>query len=533
MDFNSWLRRFTEWWNALVPLRRAAVIAGVATVIALLFFLGQWRSKANYYPVFTQLDLKEAGQITDKLKEMRVSYRLANEGTTILVPKNEVYDLRLELAKTGLLTGSGVGFEIFDQTQLGMSEAQWQVNYQRALQEELRRTIICYAEIKEARVHLVIPKPSVFVEEKGSPTAAVMLELKPLASLTTDQVKSIMSLVASSVEGMALEDVRVVDAAGRLLSDQVQTGTSTLYTTVQQDLKRNFERDLEKRVTVMLERILGPGNAVVMIAANLDFSQYEQTRTEYGNEGIIRSERVIEEQSTGTGGNQAPVGDLNRQPPTYQVADSQEGTGFNRVDTTRNYEVSETQEKTIYAPGRVVGLSTAVTVNGDLPPNTVAQIREIVATATAYQPQRGDQIAVVGMAFDRSLAAEEEARLAAAAQEEQARARMLRYFVWSFMGLAILAGIIGGMIWLLRRRPVPVPDELATEVAATFVEDIIPEEIPVIEEKQPPEEEELVVKKMLAEEEKEVNSKQGKIREMVKKQPEEAAALIKAWLAEE
>jgi flagellar M-ring protein FliF len=187
------------------------------------------------------------------------------------------------------------------------------------------------------------------------------------------------------------------------------------------------------------------------------------------------------------------------------------------MNTTRNYEISQTQEKTVYAPGRITNLSTAVAVNGVLPDNTIAQIREIVATATAYQPQRGDQISVMSMAFDRSYAAAAEAEMATAEQEGKIRARMLRYFAWGFSGLAVLAVIVFGTLWLMRHRATPVA---LTEAAATL-EEIIPVE------------EFIVQKSPLIQAEEEARSKQGKIREIVKKQPEEAAALIKTWLAEE
>ncbi|MBC7337848.1 MAG: flagellar M-ring protein FliF, partial [Clostridia bacterium] len=153
--------RLKEWWGGLPAARRTVLVLAAAGVLAGILFLGQWAGRERYVPLFTNLEMREAAEIVAKLKEQKVPYQLVADGTTILVPEKRVYDLRLEVAGSGLLSGSGVGFELFDKTQLGMTDTQWHLNYLRALQEELRRTIVQYEQVEQARVHLVIPQPSV------------------------------------------------------------------------------------------------------------------------------------------------------------------------------------------------------------------------------------------------------------------------------------------------------------------------------------------------------------------------------------
>ncbi|MGB9885481.1 MAG: flagellar basal-body MS-ring/collar protein FliF [Moorellales bacterium] len=500
--------------------RRTALVLAVAAALAALILAVQLGGREKYVPLFTNLELPEAAEVVAKLKEDKVPYRLVADGTTILVPESKVYDLRLEVAGSGLLAGSGVGFELFDKTQLGMTDTQWHLNYQRALQEELRRTIVQYDQIEQARVHLVIPQPSVFLEEARPASAAVLLKLKPMASLTAEEVRSIIYLVASSVEGMRPENVRVVDTQGRVLSEGVlpeeEAGENLLAGVKQQELKRRFEQELERRIQQKLEAVLGPGNVVVMVTADLDFSRREVTRLEYDDTGAVRSEQVLQEQGNSTGGAALPVvGDANRQPETYLQSTSGGEASYNRSQTTRNYELGKTEEKVVYAPGRVERLATAVVINGPVDTSTQQQIREVVEAAAGYNPQRGDQIALTSMAFDRTFQTQMEQEMARAEAELRRRQQIQQYVTWGATGAALLGAFILGML-LVRRRPMPVPVELAPALEAAG---------PVVE---PSREEEVV-----ATAEREARDKVERVREIVRRRPEEAVQLLKAWLGED
>ncbi|TDA69423.1 MAG: flagellar M-ring protein FliF [Clostridia bacterium] len=517
MNPTGWLRQIGDWWRGHSAGTQAGIIVGGATILAVLIFLSQWLGRPQYAPLFTNVEMEEAAGVVAYLKENNVPYQLQGEGT-ILVPQEQVYDLRLQVAASGLLNGSGVGFELFDKTQLGMTDTQWYLNYQRALQEELRRTITQYDQIEQARVHLVIPQPSVFIKNESPAQAAVVLKLRPLATLAPEQVKSIMYLVASSVEGMKPENVRVIDTEGRVLSEGVLTnaeaGMASALTAQQQEQKRDFERQLEQRIQQKLEQILGPGNVVVMVSADLDFSRREVSRTEYGN-GTVRSEQTTQEQGSGTGGALPPqVGDPNRQPPVYGAVTGTGQSNYSRDQQTRNYEVNETQEKITYPPGEVRSISTSVAVNGPLAANTVQQVENIVRTAVGYQQQRGDQISVVPMAFDRTYIQDAQAEMTRLAQESERQQRLQQYISLGVTAAVILMAFLIVFMLLRRRQPQPLLE------LAPSIEEMVPAEV-------------VSPMPVAARIDDEVKRKQDQIRDIVKQHPEEAAQLVKTWLGEE
>ncbi|MDN5346744.1 MAG: flagellar M-ring protein FliF [Clostridia bacterium] len=518
MDSGAWLGQLKNWWSGLPRGKKSALLVLLLSVVLAAIFAWQSFAQAQYATLFAGLEPRDAAAVVEKLKEMKVPYQLAGEGGTILVPKEKVYEVRLQLAGAGMLPGSGLGFELFDQRKLGMTDFERRLNYQRALQEELRRTIVALDEVEDARVHLVLPEPSVFLQEQLPPSASIALKLKPLASLKPQQVKGIMQLVAGSVEGLKPENIHIIDMHGNVLSEGLaETGelVSSKVQQTQQELRRSFEKDLEQRIQAMLNKIFGPGQAVVMVTADLNFERQEIRRTEYGREGAVRSEQVITETGTGTPGALGPVGDLNREVPGYAtIAPAQ--TNYNKSNITRNYELNQTQTHIITAPGEVRRISTAVVVNGPLDAQREQQIRQIVSASVGYQPARGDQIAVMSMAFDRSYLERVNAEMATAEAERQRREQLRQYITWGIMGLSTLLVLIVFLVFLLRRRRAPVP--AAVPVGPLPVEQLVTE--PVISEE-------------VRREEVQRKEKQDRAREIVRQRPEEAAQLIKAWLSEE
>jgi len=197
----------------------------------------------------------------------------------VLVPEDKVYELRLQLAGTGIVPSGGTGFELFDQTRLGMTDFERRLNYQRALQEELRRTIVAMEEVEQARVHLVIPESSVFIDNAPEASASVVIKLHPMASLGPNQVRGIVMLLTNSVENLRPENVNVIDMEGNVLSDQIGSNDNSSLAqnrVRQQGLQREFEKNLEDRVQRMLERIFGPGKVVTMISADLNFDERQR-----------------------------------------------------------------------------------------------------------------------------------------------------------------------------------------------------------------------------------------------------------------
>lgn len=456
----------------------------------------------SYAPLFKGLSAEDAGAIVQKLEEMKVPYRLTDGGTTIVVPKGEVYRTRANLAAGGALSGSGSGFELFDKSRLGVTDFEQQVNYQRALQEELRRTIVQLAEVEQARVHLVIPRKSVFVEEQQKPSASIAVKLKPLARLKPEQVEGIVALVCGGVEGLKPEDVHVIDMAGNVLSDVVSDGTQTRAVKTQQDLRRAYERELERRITAVLAKISGPDKAVAMVSADFDFSQRETVTTIAYGEPVILSEQTLTEQNGG--GTAAGVpGTGSNLVPTYP-AGTNGGDGYSRQEVTRNYQVGQRQEKVIEVPGRLRRLATSVVVDAQLNQATIQRIEDVVAGAIGYSAERGDEIQVASMAFDKSYQKKLEAEMAAAeakAAKEARREQILTLIKQGVIGFAVVVFLLLFIRWLGRIKP-----------AAPKIEEVIPVQVGP----QP-----------------KVDERYVQIKETAQKKPEEVADVIRLWLAEE
>ena len=499
------LARATERWQAFTPAQKVAAAAAAAGLIFAVIYIPLLATSLNYAPLFTGLQPEEAGAIIKKLQDAKIPYRLANEGTTVEVPKDRVYETRIQLAAAGPLTG-GAGFELFDKTKLGVTEFEQQVNYQRALQEELRRTIVTLEAVQQARVHLVLPRRDVFAEEQPEPSASVVVKLRPLAQLKPEQVAGIVNLVAGSVEGLKPENVHVIDMYGRALTDGLAKDGLAAQALTQQEAKRAYERELERRIQGMLERILGPGKAVAMVSAELDFSAQETVTTVPEGQQVV-SEQTVTEQGSGAGAGGVAGAESNlTQTPGYGTPEAGSGQTYTREETTRNYEVGTRQEKTVAPPGKVERLSTAVVLDGDVTAARREQIENIVAAAVGYDPARGDQITVSAMAFDTTYQEEleKQAQEAAAAAKQAEARRLLTYIIAG--GAALLLFLLAGLVALVRRRRRPAPRvEEVVPVAVT------PERPPV-----PP-----------------VADKEKAARELARERPEQVAEIIKVWLREE
>jgi len=512
----------SQWWSALPGNRKSMYVVMAAAIVAAGFFFVQWMGKVAYTPLFTRLEPREANQIVERLKELNVRYQLADQGATVLVPQEMVYELRMQMAGSGMLVGGGVGFEIFDQSKLGMTDFERRMDHLRALQEELRRTIVQLEAVEQARVHLVLPEPSVFIRDERPASASVTLKLGPLAKLTQEQVKAIVYLVASGVENLPPENVKVIDTGGNILSDGIEvlgSGSITQQRAAQQELKKEFERDLERRVQGMLERILGPGRSVAMVTADLDFNSREVTRIEYANPGVLRSEQVREEESSSTGGAPVPAG---FEPNTtagggYPLLENQTSSTQSRTETERVFEIGQTQERVLHAPGRVKSLSTAVVLDGELTPEKVAEIRNIVAAAIGFQDnqERQDRIEVSSLAFNTAYLAEAENEMAALAAARAREEQIRQWVTWGIQGLGIILAFILALIFLRRLSQL----SSGRMVAATLDEQVRP-----IATYAPP---------TLSPEEAQKRGKQEQVRKLAREKPDEVAHLMKTWITED
>jgi len=296
--------RVAQTWERLSPTARWGVLGAAVVVLALLIYgLILASSQPAYVPLFADLSPRAAGEVAQVLQEQAIPYQLADGGRTILVPENVVYQTRIQLAAQGIPSGGTLGYELLNQNSLGMTEYERRVRYVLALQGELARTIEALAPVREARVHIVQPQPSVFVSERRPATASVLVDLRPGQDLDRQQVRAIVNLVAASVEGLTTENVTLVDTRGRTLSDMVRENTLDAVAMTHLELQRNYEMQLQASVQTMLEQVFGYGRAVVRVKTQMDFSSSEEVADEFlpVQGGGIRSEQRVEERYEGEG----------------------------------------------------------------------------------------------------------------------------------------------------------------------------------------------------------------------------------------
>ncbi|ATX82919.1 flagellar M-ring protein FliF [Mariprofundus ferrinatatus] len=422
-----------------------ASILMLAGFISLLF----WTADAPYRPLFSNIDEKEAASIIELLQKEKVPYRLEGGGT-VLVPSDQVYALRLKLAGQDMLPGNKTGYELFDNgNQLGISDFVQNVNLQRALQGELARTIEILPQVSAARVHLVLPKESAFIKRKRKASASVMLQLAGSSRLSKQSILAIQNLIAAGVPELERDDVTVVDSAGNLLTTKGESNSPTSAVQTYQEYQMSFERRMEERLTRMLEQIVGAGQAVVRVSAEINREHVEQSNQIFNpDEAVLRSESVIEESRRASDRRASGIPGVASNTPGAQQADaSQPQEEAGRKEHISSFEISSTTEKRIIPFGEVEKLSVAVLVGGNVATqedgsstmtprsqDELKSIRGLVEKAMGYNEDRGDSLEVQSMSLVDISSNED----AAAMQDMEAKAYYLELARYGVAGLALL-----------------------------------------------------------------------------------------------
>ncbi len=355
--------------KGLSTTKKVVLLLVILGTVACMSMIMIWAGRPEFKVLYSNISSEDAGAILSRLKEKKIPYRISSDGKAILVPKEKVYELRLSLASEGLPKGGGVGFEIFDKTQLGMTEFVQNINYQRALQGELARTIDSFYEVVSSRVHIVMPVNSVFVEEEKPAKASVVIRLRPGMKLSKKEIKGIVNLVSASVPNLPSENVTVVDNHGDLLSSFIGDENSKLgeITSEQLAFQRRVEKGLEERVETMLAQALGPGKAIVRVSCSFDFTKQKETEEIFDPRKVIRSEQVLKQES---GKNQnIPVGVPGVtsnlvQTDTQKAQNTVQKPTFKKEEKTVNYEISKKMRHTIAPVGKITRISVAVMVDG-------------------------------------------------------------------------------------------------------------------------------------------------------------------------
>jgi flagellar M-ring protein FliF len=412
MALNNIADQFMAW-----PLsRKLSLLFVLALCVAIISGTVMWSERVDYQVLFSNIASEDSGQVIGKLKEMKVPYRV--DGNAISVPSDKVYELRLDLASQGIPQGGGVGFEIFDKTQFGVTEFVQRLNYIRALQGELSRTIKQLSEVSSARVHIAIPEKSIFSGKEDKPTASIVLKLKSGAKLSQGQVGGIVHLVASSVEGLPAQNITVIDNMGNLLS-RPSEGSDMVADAKQLEYQKSVDREYESKLQGMLEGIVGKGKAIVRVSSKIDFTKVERTEEKFDPETTaVRSETRSQEKTTSTAGGGIP-GVVSNQPGQPPAQASGGAAGSQKQNESISYEISRVVSKISEARGIVKSISVAVLVDGAagkeppqagqkaaFVPRTEQEMKkydDLVKAAIGFDRNRGDQVVVENVPFETAV----------------------------------------------------------------------------------------------------------------------------------
>jgi len=451
--------------------RRPLLLA--ASSLLLLGFIGLvlWSADPPYRPVFNGINEQEAAAVVETLQKEHIPYRL-QAGGTVLVPADQVYAARLKLAGQGVMPGKGVGFELFDNsTPFGISDFAQKVNYQRALQGELARTIEVLPQVAAARIHLVLPKESAFIEHKNQASASVMLQLSGGQRIPRQTIAAIQNLVAASVPDLAPETVTIVDSAGNLLSSSEKENAMDAGQS-EQDYQVQIERRLEERLTGMLEQLVGAGQAVVRVTAKINREYVEQNNTRYNpDEAVLRNQRLIEENRQSSDGTAKGIPGMASNTPGKKgnaaKAIQQPSEKAKRSEQVNNYEISSTTEKRVIPFGSINRLSIAAIVGGSFKKEDgkstfiprgqqeLSAIRNLIERATGYDEDRGDTLEVQSLPL-ADISDHADARALEAAEQKAFYMELARY---GTAGLALLL-----LAWFVLR---PMSKRLAVQNTAS------------------------------------------------------------------
>jgi flagellar M-ring protein FliF len=538
---NRSVETISEFFGALSPGRKIAfvgILLGLMVAIGSLFF---WASRTSYTSLVTNLTPEDSTAVIRYLREKRIPFIVDESGRSVSVPPEKVYDLRLELASSGLAQSGVVGYEVFDKQSFGATSTVQRINEQRALKGELVRTINHIKGVERSRVHLAIPQKSAFLSEDQKPTASVILDLLPSANLGEDQVRGMQRLVASAVKGLDLNAVTIVSNSGKLLSQNTDDPEAA-FAAANMDYQRKFEQKLEAKVVNMLGTAVGEGKAKAMINADFDFSRVSESQTIYDGENTaIRSTDKdndvmsgVRPLPSGQPGVRAQVPGAENQIANNPVASNNTQRNRERV----NYEVPQTVKRVEKPMATLKRLSVSVMVDAVAVPDAaapggvkyeplseakLAEFRSIVANAVGWDKDRDPPIEVKSIAFFK-----EDLDAATAAAELAERNKMIANVAkWAAIGLMFtlffLFVVRPFIKWVTENTVDSVEDflpqtleeleKVQSKQVAQSLEDILPE----IEEKVDPEK---VQSEMLKE----------KVMSLVNDNPHKASQILHEWI---
>ncbi len=449
--------------NSLALKQRVTILIVAAAVVAGLIGFSRWRRESDFRPLYTSLAAEDAGAVVEKLKQSGVEYRLSETGGTVLVASSKVAESRLALAAAGLPKSGRIGFELFDKTNLGATEFAEHINYHRALEGELERSVMCLGEVEQARVHLTFPKESIYTEARQPAKASVLVRLKPGARISPANVTAISYMVASAVEDLAPEAVSILDMRGNLLNrprrpaapDGAEPSEALL------DFRHGIERDLLNKINATLEPLLGADKFRAGVSVDCDFSSVDQSEEVFDpSRSVMVSSQKTEDLSQGTGANGVPGTASNLPRPTSRPG--AQLAGVSRRTENIAYQSTRTVRHVRLPQGAIKRMSLSVLVDQAVrwegtgagrkrvlvppAPETLKAIRDLVSGIAGFVPDRGDQLVVEALPFESTLHPETETAPAGPAVPPRPAAPALPPWLEMLRDPKILGAALGGAV---------------------------------------------------------------------------------------
>lgn len=494
----------------------------IAGVLAAIIFGSISLGRTKYAVLFSNMDSTDLASAYKQLQSDKVDVKV--QGNSILVPKDEVDEDRLKVLSEVQLTNGSQGFELLDKSKLGSTDTEIKINYQRALQGELERTIKSLPEVENARVHLVLPDDTEFVKDTSPGSASVTLKLKSGQKLSQDQVRALVALVSGSVKNVPKENVQVIDDSMTLLSkglfdDESNGDDSTIDAEKQQQLKEEYEKNLEKNLLSMLETIYGKGKVEVKVNADLDFDAVQQDSTAYDKNNVVVSEHIINGTNTGStdNGGTSPV-DNNMSNTTTSTT----GGNSTNNEVTRNYDVPKVEQKTVKAPGSVKRLTASVALDGNVDNATKTAIRNLAVSAIGYDGNRGDTISVEGIPFDTTAQDNAKKDMQDMQKSEQQTSRNRLFAIIGGIAAVIIATVVGVILWRRRHGE----EELFGDELGENIDTVVGDQDTKATEK-------IKFKPLEFEQNTEDAHIEKEIKKYAKEKPDQVVDIIKSWLAED
>lgn len=510
----DWKGQSLRLWQNLGKKERYMILGSAILIFAIILAWSfWWGGRPDLVPLFTEMEAKDAGEVSAKLKEMKVTHEIGGNGNSILVPAKDVYRIRLDLASQGLPRGNK-GFEIFEQSKFGATEFQNKVNLVQALQGELARTIEQLSEVEKARVHIVLSEDSLYKKNEKPATASIMLKLRKGTQLSKEQIKGIVNLVAHSIQGLKPENVTVVDQLARVLNEEPDSnGTAGANATLTQiEMTKKVQDGLQKNVQSLLEQVLGPDKAAARVNVELSFDQRTVDRQTFepvvDDKGIIRSSQEMNENFKGSAPNTpGGVPGTTTNVPGYVTANTNQ-SNYEKKEVIRNYEINETKEKVVATPGSIKRLTVAVLVDASVNKAQQESLIKTVSSAIGVNNARGDTVSVESITFNTEAADKQR-------KEELEYENQQKQALWLKIALAVATVL--GILYILRMRSLKKKqqEEAEAEMAAA------------LEEPMPIDTPELTAKEI------ELTEQRKELERLAKSKPEDIAQLIKVWLSEE